>query len=493
MQRRQFLSLTAATVAARRPNILFAISDDQSWLHTSAAGDAVVQTPAFDAVAKRGALFTNAFSTCPGCAPSRASILTGRSIWELEEAGTHASLFPKHLTVFPDLLARAGYHTGLTGKGAGPCNFKAAGWPHNPAGPSYDGRKLKEKPPLQIDNNDYAANFEDFLDKRQPGQPFYFWYGCHEPHRGYTKGSGAKSGKDTAKVQVPAFLPDTPEMRSDLLDYYLEIEHFDQHLGRMLRKLEDIGELDNTLVVACADNGMSFPRAKANLYEYGIHLPLAIAWPAAMRGGRRIDDLVSYRDFAPTFLEAAGIQPPAVMTGASLVPILKSSKSGIVDGRRAAVAAGRERHSHARFDNLGYPCRALRTRRHLYIRNFHPSLWPAGDPPLYADIDNGPSKTIVMSDRGKWHELSLAKRPAEELYDIQADPGCLQNLAADAKHARTLAAHRAQLEAQLRREKDPRVLGNGHIFDTYPRYSPMRPELGGFATEGAYNPNPTRP
>jgi uncharacterized sulfatase len=233
---------------------------------------------------------------------------------------------------------------------------------------------------------------------------------------------------------------------------------------------------------------MSFPRSKANVYEYGIHLPLAISWPKSIPGGRKVDDLISFRDFAPTFLEAAGLKVPAAMSGRSLMPTLKSTRSGIADASRTAIYAGRERHSHARRDNLGYPQRALRTARYLYIRNLAPDLWPSGDPPLYADIDNEPSKTVVVANKDKYHELALAKRPAEEFYDIVADSACLNNLVKDAAHQKALAQHRAQLEATLKSEGDPRMNGTGEIFDSYPRHSPMKKELGGFAEQGKYNP-----
>jgi uncharacterized sulfatase len=114
---------------------------------------------------------------------------------------------------------------------------------------------------------DYAANFEMFLAKKQKDQPFFFWYGGSEPHRAYEQGSGLRSGRKLDQVTVPPFLPDVPEVRSDILDYYVEVEHFDQHLGRMLRLLEKSGELANTLIVVTADNGMPFPGAKATMYE----------------------------------------------------------------------------------------------------------------------------------------------------------------------------------------------------------------------------------
>jgi uncharacterized sulfatase len=503
--RRSFLSAAATAslggfpailrpAAARRPNILFAISDDQSWEHASAYGDKAGSTPAFDRVAGQGVRFTQAFSLCPGCAPSRAGILTGRSIWQLEEAGTHASYFPRKWPVYPDLLREAGYHVGLTAKGAGPCNWKESGWPHNPAGASWDSRQTPKAQAVEgISRNDYAANFVDFLKAKPKDQPFCFWYGGTEPHRIFKKGIGKQRGKHVADVIVPPFLPDHEEIRSDLLDYYVEIEHFDSHLGRMLDELEKAGEIENTLVLVTSDNGMAFPGAKANLYEYGVHLPLAISWPAEIRGGRVVEDLVSFMDFAPTFLECAGIAIPATMTGKSLLPLLRSGRSGRVEASRTQAFFGRERHSHARYDNLGYPCRGIRTHEYLYIRNFKPSLWPAGDPEDYFDIDASPSKTFMMKHRDDPEVAPLfqncfGKRTEEELFDIRKDPGCRYNLADSPEHAAAKKKLRAELDKTLLVQGDPRMTGRGDIFDSYPRFSPMRPHLGGFSEQGKYNP-----
>jgi uncharacterized sulfatase len=492
LSRRSLLAAPAflRPTASRRPNILFAIADDQSFPHTSISGDPVVKTPAFDRIAQNGVLFRQAYSLSPGCAPSRAGLLTGRYPWQIAEAGTHASLFPKSLTVYPEILARNGYFTGLTGKGAGPANFKDAGWPHNPAGPSFDKRRLASRD-LDVNANDYSANFADFLAARPKDKPFCFWFGCSEPHRSYRKGSGARSGKRPADVRVPPFLPDTAEVRSDILDYALEIEHFDSHLARMLDLLEKSGELDNTLIVATADNGMAFPGSKASLYDYGIHLPLAVMWKERTRGGRASDDLVSFADYAPTFLQAAGVPKPANMVGRSLLPILDSNKSGNIDPASKRIFSGRERHSHARADNLGYPARAMREGNYLFVWNMKPDRWPAGDPDLYADIDNGPTKSWMQATAAEHRTLfehGFGKRPEEELFDVAADPGCLRNLAADPAHERTRKAMRRTLEAALRAHKDPRLTGNGDIWESYSRYSPMRPQLGGFAEQGKYNP-----
>lgn len=479
----------AAQAAGKRPNILFVIADDWSWPHASIHGAPEVSTPHFDRVAREGCLFNNAFTAAPQCSPNRAATLTGMHIGQLEEAGTHGSIFPAKFAVFPDLLEAAGYHVGFTGKGWGPGDWERGGWKRNPAGPEYAGRRLA--PPYRgIKNADYAANFGDFLDERPDGAPFCFWLGPSEPHRGYEAGSGVAEGKDPARAELPAFLPDAPEVRGDLLDYFVEVEWFDRQLGAALARLEAIGELDNTFVVATSDNGMPFPRAKANLYEYGTHVPLAVRWPEGIVPGRTLDTLASFVDFAPTFLALAGVEAPAAMRGRNLLPILTGAAAEAERGR-AFVLTGRERHTHARFDNLGYPSRALRTRDYLYIRNFKPDRWPAGDPDGFEDIDDGPARAYMKAHRDEhaelW-ELAVGKRPGEELYAVAGDPACLRNLAADPAHAAALERLRAMLDGALHAQNDPRVTGRGDVFESYPRVSAMRPHLGGFAERGAYNP-----
>ena len=479
----------------KRPNILIAISDDQSFAHTSIAGYPGVKTPNFDRLAHEGVWFRNAFAACPSCSPSRAALLTGRQIWQIEQAGTHWSSFPTNYIVYPDLLEEAGYFVGFTGKGWSPGNWKASGRVRNPAGPAFNRRHLKP-PGGGISKEDYAANFADFLAARPKGKPFCFWYGAHEPHRGYENGSGLKSGKNLADGSPPSFLPDAPAVRSDLLDYCAEIEWFDQHLGRILKQLQEIGELDNTLIIVTSDNGMPFGNAKATLYDYGIHEPLAVYWPERVPGGRTVDDLISLVDLAPTILEAAGVAPSTThppMAGRSIMNLLLSGKEGSVDSSRTVVYAGRERHSSSRYNNLGYPSRALRTKEFLYIRNFRPDRWPMGDPVIlnakgkteaspavgYKDTDTGPASEYLVANSAdprveKYFTLTFGKRPAEELFDILKDPGCTNNLAADPQHADIRKKLSRQLDDYLRKTEDPRVLNGGSIFETYKRYGPMR-------------------
>ncbi len=487
-----------AQKTSRRPNILFAISDDQSFAHTSFAGYKAVDTPAFDRVAREGVYFTNAFAPAPGCSPTRAAFLTGRHIWQIEQAGTHASSFPAQYVVYPDLLEQSGYCVGLTGKGWGPGNFKIDDRPRNPAGPAYTKRTLTP-PASGMSHNDYAGNFADFLAARPAGQPFCFWYGGSEPHRAFEKGAGLKAGKKLEDAVPPQFLPDNAEVRSDILDYCLEIEWFDAHLARMLKLLEEAGELDNTLVIVTSDNGMAFPRAKANCYEYGIHMPLAIRWGARVPASRTVEDLVGFVDITATILEAAGVEHPSreyPLAGRSLMKLLTSSKSGIVEPDRDAVFGGRERHSSSRYNNWTYPQRAIRTHQYLLIRNFRPDRWPAGDPIVlsdkksskaglgkphsgYKDIDGSPTLDFLIAhvddpEIGPFLELAVGKRPAEELFDIVKDPGCLHNLADDPDFTDTRTRLSQQLEDTLRRTNDARVLDGGEIWESYPRYSPIR-------------------
>ncbi|MFP6618127.1 MAG: sulfatase-like hydrolase/transferase, partial [Pirellulaceae bacterium] len=177
--------------AAARPfNVLMAISDDQSFRHTSAAGYKAIETPAFDRIAREGVLFRNAFCGSPGCSPSRASLLTGRYPWMLEHAGTHASSFSSEYACYPNLLEAGGYFVGFTGKGWAPGNWKDGGHKRNPAGTEFNRRSVKKSPASGISKRDYVANFRDFLEACPEGKPFCFWYGGHEPHRGFEAGSG---------------------------------------------------------------------------------------------------------------------------------------------------------------------------------------------------------------------------------------------------------------------------------------------------------------
>lgn len=328
--------------------------------------------------------------------------------------------------------------------------------------------------------NDYAANFEDFLDQRDKDKPFCFWYGAHEPHRGYAYGSGAHSGMKPEDVRVPGFLTDSARVRNDLLDYYLEIQWFDTHLGRMLDLLEERGELENTIIVVTSDNGMPFPRAKSTAYNYGVHMPLAIRWGKGIRNpGRVIDDFVNHTDFAPTFLQTAGLKAPEGTTGRSLLPLFESDKDGWIDPQRGFTVSGLERHVWARPNGVCYPRRVIHTKGYAYIRNYEPDRWPMGDldfqashQGIFGDIDAGPTKTYMLQNNTEGaakraYELSFGKLPAEELYDIEKDPEQLTNLADDPQYKAVREKLAKQLRNHLLARKDPRAEGLSP-WDDYP-------------------------
>lgn len=454
----------------RRPNILFALADDAS--HVSAEGHRFVDTPWFDWVARQGVRFANAYTTNPKCAPSRASLLTGMHTWQLEEACNHWSIFPAKFALYPDLLESAGYHVGYTGKGWGPGDWRPQGLPRNPAGNEYNQHSLEPPANTKISTVDYVANFSAFLDERQPDQPFCFWYGGREPHRRYEPGEGLRAGKQLHQVEVPPYLPDNPTVRSDLLDYAFEIEWFDAQLGRMIAMLRQRGELDDTVIVVTSDNGMPFPRVKGQMLDPDFRLPLAVCWPATVPGGRVVEDLISFIDLTATFMELAGLIPHRQMAGRSLVTLLRSERGGRVDPERDRVYMGRERHDLGYEGDLSYPVRCVRWDNYLYVRNLRSDMWPAGNPETgFTNVDSSPTKTCILDQHAAgddtYYKLAFGKHPQEELYDLDTDPFCLTNLAFRPRFHDRTAMMWADLRHTLERTLDPRISGNGAIFDQY--------------------------
>ena len=501
----------------KQPNILFAISDDQSFGHTSFEGSQFIDTPAFDRIAREGIYFSNCYAGSPGCAPSRSSIVTGRYHWQNEQSGQHASSWLKKHVSFIDLLKNNGYRTGRIGKGVGPFKYAtetkdslfrttdAGGVTHSNI--KYE-QGNEERYASGISSTNYFENFKYFMENSRKDEPFFFWYGGHEPHRKYEKNSWKRMGKKLDDVKVPGFLPDNDVIRGDILDYAVEIEWFDLHLQRMLEYLKDTGELKNTIVIVTSDNGMPFPRAKANSFEYGIHVPLAIRFPKNFPGDRIIEDPISFVDLAPTILELAQTSSKGMLpiSGKSIVPILESEEQGVIDKTKKFVFAGRERHSSSRYLNRGYPQRAIRGNDYLYIWNIKPERWPAGAPirfepkdsttllPMYGldnngkyildaafmDIDDSPTKTYIIENHKsesirRYFDLAHGKRPEVELYNIKNDPFCLKNLSGNPEFKNMENELQQELLKELKKSEDPRVVGpNTEIFDSYIRYSRMR-------------------
>ncbi|MGE0375102.1 MAG: sulfatase [Planctomycetaceae bacterium] len=507
----------------RRPNILFAFADDwgryaSAYARLQPGGPSdVVSTPNFDRVANEGVLFTRAFVNAPSCTPCRSSLLSGQYFWRTGRGAIlQGALWDDAIPTYPLLLQQAAYHIGHTYKVWSPGTPADA--PHGGKATGYNarGRKFNQFSQFVSKRDDVEAakqelfaevrgNFDSFLAARADGQPFCYWFGPTNCHRTWVQGSGKTLwGIDPESLEgkLPAFLPDVPVIREDFADYLGEVQAFDAALGVLLARLEEIGELDNTLIVVSGDHGIpGFPRGKCNLYDFGVGVSLAARWGAKVPGGRVVDDFVCLPDLAPTFLEAAGLAPPDVMTARSLMNVLTSNAGGQVDPARDHVVTGRERHvAAARNDFLPYPQRALRTDRYLYIRNFKPDRWPMGtgpgfgapDGPLpsyeqlrqntfaaFGDLDASPTKAWIITHRSDpgmqpYVDFTVDLRPPEELYDLETDPDCLTNLAAASDHAKTRQQLADRLLSILTQTDDPRVTGNGTTFDTPPFSDPVK-------------------
>jgi hypothetical protein len=347
-----------------------------------------------------------------------------------------------------------------------------------------------------------------------------FWYGSTEPHRGYEFQSGVKKGgKTLADIdRVPGYWPDVETVRHDMLDYAFEVEHLDRHLGRMLDELEKRGLLDKTLVIVTSDHGMPFPRVKGYAYQDSNHVPLAIRWPAGIRSpGRTIEDFVNFTDIAPTILDVAGIQQTdgkqagsgmQPITGKSWRPILESRSGSRVVPERDRTLLGKESTDVGRPHDWGYPIRGILTADYLYLRNYEPSRWPAGNPETgYLDTDGSPTKSLILElgrkdRRDPFWQLCFGMRPADELYDLKSDAHCVTNLAADRRYASQVAGLKMRMEGVLKAQGDPRMFGLGHVFDEYPptngagfyeRFQRGEKIEAGWVSKSDFEPAPIKP
>lgn len=453
------------SLPADAPNILMIMSDNQYVKHQGNYGNTVVQTPTIDKIAESGVQFTHAFAS-PSCTPARSALLTGQNIWRLGEAGNLWSKFPDTLTTYVELIEEAGYTVGHAGKGWGPGHGDEIGGVEtygqgermqNPAGENFE-------------------NFGVFLDQQSTDKPWHFWISSRNPHRPTTIGSGIEAGMDLNDIVVPPYLPDVPEVRSDIADYYLQIQEFDREVAEILSLLDGSGFKENTIIIIVSDNGWQMPRGLANLYDFGTHIPLVISWPKRFKPNRTVDDMVRLKDLAPTFLELANVPIPEEYTARSLLPILESELEGRIEEDRSAVYIGRERHALGREGGVGYPMRSIRTYDYLYIQNMEADRWPAGDPPLFADIDahmlhyESPTKEYMMLHKDDpevrpLYEMAFMKRPEVELYDLNEDPYQMNNVADDPEYQQIREELHERLFTYLRNTNDPRVTGGEIVWD----------------------------
>ena len=518
--------LTSVVEADQRPNILFAFADD--WgRHASAYAkidgtgteNDVIRTPNFDALAKSGVLFRNAFINSPSCTPCRSSIISGQHFWRTGRGAIlQGAIWDPSIPAWPLLLKKSGYHIGFSFKVWSPGSPPNAGYggyknAYHQAGYRFNGfsqtvTKLSQQgksieQAKKILGDEVRGNLQAFLAKKKKDAPFAYWFGPTNVHRKWIKGSGREIwgiNPDDLKGKLPPYLPDVPAVRQDFADYLGEAQAFDMSLGILVDELKKAGEFENTIIAISGDHGPAgFPHGKCNLYDFGSRVALTLTGPG-INGGRVVDDFVSLPDLAPTFLDAGRVKPPEVMTAKTLWPVLKSKAQGLVDQKRTQVYIGRERHvASAREGFLPYPQRAIRTKDYLFIINFHPERFPLGDhynldenstPSIdeltnntfvtLPDEDAGPTKAWLVSHRHDpiwkpYFDHAYGKRPREELFDLRNDSDQMNNVAANAKYKKIADRLRKKLMHELRTTGDPRVVDNGKYFETPPLAGPLPP------------------
>jgi N-sulfoglucosamine sulfohydrolase len=408
-----------------RPNIVWISNEDMSP-HLGAYGDKLARTPALDRLASESIRYTNAFSTAPVCAPSRAAIITGMYQAAIgaqhmrttedrvpELPGPYLAVPPFYVKAFPEYLRAAGYYTTNRAKTDYQFGVPFTIW-------------------------DDLGNTAHWRNRPDPSQPFFSVFNLEITHESRIfPSSPSRKGKplitDEAKLVVPPYYPDTPVVREELARMYDNIADLDGQVAGILKQLQDDGLADNTIVFYWSDHGDGVPRAKRSLYDSGLRVPLMIRWPKTMApaatAGSVSDELVSLLDLAPTVLGLAGVEIPTHLQGRALI------------GPRARPAPEYVFGARDRMDIEYDMMRSARDARFLYIRNFAPDLPYAGHI-IYRN------QSAIMQE---WLRLQAERkltgpaalwmrthRPAEELYDTKADPHQVRDLAADPAHRATL-------------------------------------------------------
>ena len=420
------LLLGAATArAATPPNFLIIIADDMAWNDSGAYGHPHIRTPNIDRLAKSGMRFDNAYLTCSSCSPSRCSINTGRYPHSTGAPELHLPM-PGDQVLFASVLRKLGYHTAATGK-----------WHMGPAVKSQYDVVLESTAHITPTNAGCYAHWLEVLQNRPKDKPFYIYLASTDPHRPYSPGAIAQP-HTPADVVVPPYLPDIPEVRTDLALYYDAIARLDEHVGEVLDELDRQKLTDNTVVLFLSDNGRPFPRCKTTVYEDGDRTPFIVRWPAVVKPGSVNTNLVSSVDIASTFVDLAGGKPPGSFQGVSFAPMLRDTSVKV----RSEVFAEHNWHDYEARK------RSIRTERYLYIRNDDPGKTLS--PPADAVKSMTFQAMIKLHDAGKLppeqSDCFTQPRPAEELYDVVKDRFQMVNIAADPAQATTLAELRQSLD-----------------------------------------------
>lgn len=450
------LLLAAIAPAARaadpaRRNVVFLIADDLG-MDCGCYGNTKIKTPNIDALASQGTLFTHGFACVSSCSPSRASLYTGLHTHTSGQYGLAHATHNQHtfasVKSLPRVLNDAGYRTGIIGK------------VHVQPQSVYPFTVELTAGVNPRDVAQMATKAREFITE-SGDKPFLLIMGYTDPHRDAKNFANDKPYKDVPEVkydpkdvQVPYFLPDQPETREDLAQYYQSVSRLDHGIGLKMKLLKDTGRADDTLVIFLSDNGIPFPGAKTTLYDPGLNLPLIVSSPAQGKRGLRNNALVSYVDVMPTILDWCKTKSPAGLTGRSVLPILEEENPKGWD----TVFGSHQFHEVTMY----YPMRMIRTREHKYILNLANPL----EYPCAADLFGSPTWQGVLKRKekmlGERTLESYLHRPAEELYDMVKDPHETKNLAGDPAYAKVLEELRSRLKEWQKETKDPWIIKETH-------------------------------
>jgi arylsulfatase A-like enzyme len=416
-----------------------------------AYGDKLARTPVLDRLARQSVRYTNAFSTAPVCAPSRAAIITGIHQTTLgaqhmrttedrvpELPGPYLAVPPFYVKAFPEYLRAAGYYT-------------------------TNRMKTDYQFGLPFTIWDDVSKTAHWRNRPDRSQPFFSVFNLEVTHESQIfPSSPARKGTplvtDPAKVDVPPYYPDTPAVREELARVYDNIADMDAQVGEILKQLADDGLSENTIVFYWSDHGDGVPRAKRSLYDSGLRVPLMIRWPKALGADAEPavrEEMVSLIDLAPTVLALAGVEIPTHVQGRVLL------------GPKARQAPQYVFGARDRMDQEYDMMRSARDARYLYIRNFEPELPYAGHI-IYRN------QSAIMQE---WLKLQAAgtltgpaalwmrtSRPPEELYDTQTDPYQVRDLSGDPAHKTTLERMRAAVISWMKDAADQGLINEAEMI-----------------------------
>ncbi len=413
--------------ADKRPNVLLILSDDHSAPYLGCYGNPDLKTPNLDKLANEGVLFTRAYVTAPQSVPSRASLMTGRSVVDVDMLRFTAPLDKQFIT-FPELLRKQGYYTGLCGR-----SYHLDG-DGNTSGSSYkylvDYKLMTFSSRFDYvhtgNDDETISQFEEFLNQPRGNKPFFMQAGFNDPHRSFT---APEYEPNPDSLTIPSGMPDTKLLRKDLSGHYGEIQRLDLRIGKLLNVLKKKAILDNTIIIFMGDNGAALLRGKGTLYEHGIHVPLIMRFPKTIKAGTTTDALISGEDIGPTVLDMVRIKPDPKMTGKSFFSVIEGDKKDIreyafaVRGTHASILPG----SSVSFDLS----RCVISKKFKFIYN---PMFNLPYCPVDFESEDFWKELVQLNKDKKLPErfsqtyMFSSQRPMFELYDLENDPNEFINL-----------------------------------------------------------------